>query len=542
MPDGRRNLLAEMTVMAYFQDLSIRHKLTVLLLATATAVLLLATVTMVVSNWHNARKQMEREYSTLAKVVGAKSAAALTLGDLEADAAQSELADLRVAPTILFAALYGPSGKEVARYESGPAQTDRLTSYDEVGTRFVDGYLDVVQEVYAESDVNSSRIGTILLRATTKELNDQIRRNLLIMVIVFLVAVATAGLLSFVLQRAVSQPILTLATVSQRVASAHDYTVRAVKQGDDELGVLCDSFNAMLQQIEQKEAELEQTVRERDRTIQGVRQAVQQLSAMAEELMATISQQTAGVQQQASAVSQVVATVDEVAQTAEQAAERANEVAERSRQADQVGNRGRQAVKETMAAMVEVRQQVESLAENILTLAERAQAIGEITGTVSDIAEQTNVLALNAAVEASRAAEHGRGFAVVAAEVKSLAEQSKKATGQVRQILSEIQQATNTAVLSTEQGTKAVTKAGEVVANAGEVINMLSEIITNAARAATQISASASQQASGVVQLHEGIRNIDKVTKENSLAIEQVEQSAQNLNELSGELAKLVAV
>ena len=130
--------------------------------------------------------------------------------------------------------------------------------------------------------------------------------------------------------------------------------------------------------------------------------------------------------------------------------------------------------------------------------------------------------------------------AVVAAEVKSLAEQSKKANFQVRRILSEIQQATNTAVLSTEQGSKAVNKAGEVVGNAGEVINALSEIIAASSRAATQISASARQQAAGVTQLNEGVKNIDKVTKENALAIQQVEQSARTLTALSNELTELV--
>jgi methyl-accepting chemotaxis protein len=528
--------------MPFFRDLSIRHKLTLLLVGTSSVVLLLASIAILVSNASNAREQMKREYAGLAEILGAKSAAALSLADVQPGMAREELADLRAAPTILAAVLYDVDGNEVARYETDEFNGATLPPPTEPGTKFTDEYLDVVDGISLKEGDEEKSIGTIQLRATTRQLDDQIRKNVFIVIVVFLVALGIAVVLSFVLQRTVSTPILGLAEATRQVSSQHDYTIRVQKRSADELGVLCEGFNSMLQEIQQKESQLEQTVQDRERTIQGVRQAVQQLNAMAEELTATIAQQTVGVQQQATAVTQVVATVDEVAQTADQAAERANDVAEKARQADEVGNRGRQAVKETVSAMVDLRQQVESLADSMLSLAERAQAIGEITATVNDIAEQTNVLALNAAVEASRAAEHGKGFAVVAAEVKSLADQSKKATNQVRHILSEIQQATNTAVLSTEQGTKAVNNAGDVVGNAGEVINTLSEIIANSARAAIQISASARQQAAGVTQLNDGIKNIDKVTKENALAIQQVQQSAHSLTALSNELAELVAV
>lgn len=273
----------------------------------------------------------------------------------------------------------------------------------------------------------------------------------------------------------------------------------------------------------------------------AVREAVNRLAAASHEILATTAEQSAGTQQQASAVNESVATVEELAQTADQAAQRSDSVAEAARRSEEVGAAGREAVERSVAAMQEVKVQVESIAESILALAERAQAIKEITATVRDIAEQTNVLALNAAVEASRAGEHGKGFGVVAGEVKSLAEQSKKATGQVRQILEEIQQATNKAVLSTEDGTRAVGAAEEVVLQAGDTIGTLSQTLAESARSAVQISASANQQAAGVVQLNQGMKRIDQVTKQHVAAIREIERAAQNLNALSNELASLTS-
>jgi methyl-accepting chemotaxis protein len=271
-----------------------------------------------------------------------------------------------------------------------------------------------------------------------------------------------------------------------------------------------------------------------------VREAVARLSSASAEILASTSQQATGAQEQAASVSQTVSTVDEVTQTSEQAVQRAKGVGEAVARTLEVGQNGRKTVEDSIAALGSVKEQVETTAENILALAEQAQAIGEIIATVNDIAEQTNLLALNAAIEASRAGEHGRGFAVVAGEVKALADQSKRATAQVRQILGEIQKATNTAVLSTEEVTKGVAAAAKVADQAGQTIKALADTLTETSRSASQIVASAGQQATGVAQIHQAMRSIDQVTKQNLAAVRQAEQAAQNLNALGTELAALV--
>jgi methyl-accepting chemotaxis protein len=271
-----------------------------------------------------------------------------------------------------------------------------------------------------------------------------------------------------------------------------------------------------------------------------IREGVAQLTSSAAEILASTAQQAAGAQEQAAAVSQTVTTVNQVSQTSEQAARQTKGVGESVEHTLEVGQTGCEAVEGSIAALVTVKEQVEATAGNILALAEQATAIGEIIATVNDIAEQTNLLALNAAIEASRAGEHGRGFAVVAGEVKALADQSKKATAQVRQILGEVQRATNTAVLSTEEVTKGVAAAGKVADQAGQTIRALTETLGEAARAAAQTVASAGQQAAGIAQVHQAMKNIDQVARQNLAATRQAEQAAQNLNALGAELARLI--
>jgi PAS domain S-box-containing protein len=279
---------------------------------------------------------------------------------------------------------------------------------------------------------------------------------------------------------------------------------------------------------------------QREKLIERVREAIAQLSALSGEILATVSQQASGAQEQAAAVSQTVTTVDEVAQTAEQAAARAQSVGEAMQRNVDIGKAGRRAIADSIAAKQRVKEQMEATAESILTLAEQAQAIGEIIATVNDIAEQTNLLALNAAIEASRAGEHGRGFSVVASEVKALADQSKKATVQVRQILGEIQKATNKAVLSTEEVTRGVDAALKLGLQADETINTLAQTLGDTAQTAAQIVASSGQQATGMTQIHQAMRNIDQVAKQNLVATRQAEQAAQSLNVLGTELANLI--
>jgi light-regulated signal transduction histidine kinase (bacteriophytochrome) len=63
-----------------------------------------------------------------------------------------------------------------------------------------------------------------------------------------------------------------LARLSERVSTEHDYTLKAVRRGNDELGALCDRFNSMLAEIQRRDAELSQSNNELLRSNDELRQ------------------------------------------------------------------------------------------------------------------------------------------------------------------------------------------------------------------------------------------------------------------------------
>ena len=58
------------------------------------------------------------------------------------------------------------------------------------------------------------------------------------------------------MQRPISDPILELAWTTKMVTGTRDYSIRAGKRSEDEVGVLIDGFNEMLEQIQNRDTDL----------------------------------------------------------------------------------------------------------------------------------------------------------------------------------------------------------------------------------------------------------------------------------------------
>jgi len=262
--------------MALLSNQSIKSKLTLNMMVTTGCALVVACLAFSVYEIASFRKSLRIELSTLADITGQNCLAALPPLD-NPESAQEVMASLREQGQILGAAIYY-EGELWARY---PAEADDTVFPARPDSRpywFEDGQLHLFRVIRGLDD---DTIAVFYVQATLDQLDHRVRQYLGIAVAVFLLASLLAYLLSAWLRKPIVDPIQALTGASKRVTEQEDYSVRVEKRSEDEIGVLIDTFNGMLGQIQHRDAELLQA---RDESERANRAKSDFLSFMSHEL------------------------------------------------------------------------------------------------------------------------------------------------------------------------------------------------------------------------------------------------------------------
>ncbi len=130
-------------------------------------------------------------------------------------------------------------------------------------------------------------MGTLYIASDTKAVSDALRLSGIIAIVVLAIAMLAAYALAAALQGRISEPILALAETATAASTRQDYSLRAPKFGEDELGALTDAFNQMLGRIEEQKQELKQHA---TRLEQRVAERTKELERRALELQAANSE------------------------------------------------------------------------------------------------------------------------------------------------------------------------------------------------------------------------------------------------------------
>lgn len=272
------------------RDLPIARKLGLLLAFNTTiavvAIALVFSLGTAISRYQDARSQL----LALSEVMGETSRAALAFDDQ--DGARVVLEALRARLEISQATLTDRRGAVFMDLNFN-VEHDHAGS---LGERLVYSVFPATMAVSHTILDDGVPIGRIELVAHLYHIWLGLLKSLGLMVVIGVALSALALHFGMRLRSIVVDPILGLARASHRVSAEQDYSIRALKTGEDEVGLLVDDFNRMLAEIQQRDealkqehVHLESRVEQRTADLQRAVEEARQANRVKSEFLSTVS-------------------------------------------------------------------------------------------------------------------------------------------------------------------------------------------------------------------------------------------------------------
>ncbi len=247
--------------MTKFRDLSIHTKLTIIIVISCLLVSLMASGFFIASELVSVRKSVLDDLSGLGRVLAINMQAPLEFMDQET--AGEVLAALSARPHILQARVYSATGGLFADYQAPSVSKERLEklSTEIKGKRIHLG----TKSYHLDSDDidltipigrKDKILGTIILQSDTHAFQAILSRLFFVVTGILIATLLLALFLSRILSRFISRPVLALADIMDYIRRKEDYSIRAEKSSDDELGLLVTGVNSMLNSIEKRDEQL----------------------------------------------------------------------------------------------------------------------------------------------------------------------------------------------------------------------------------------------------------------------------------------------
>ncbi|MFC5480814.1 response regulator [Massilia suwonensis] len=288
--------------MPTFARSSLYRTLTTMSLLSTGVALVCVFVAFTVASVLNGRANERQQLSSLAGVVAANSADALVFNDR--NLARTLLASLEAKGEISRAALYDRKGKLFAAYSApGHAGEEPSALLDAVDDAFLArANLESARlwsprmRLYRAVAGARSQVGVLVIEVDLLPMWRDILRSSAVLAAAMCASLLVSLVLARRFTRSIAAPVTRLIQTAQEVSSSQNYTLRVPHERRDELGILIDSFNDMLAQIEGRGAaltlhrdELERQVSVRTEQLERAKNAAEAASRAKSAFLATMS-------------------------------------------------------------------------------------------------------------------------------------------------------------------------------------------------------------------------------------------------------------
>ncbi len=231
----------------FLHYLSIKWKLLSILSFSSILSLLLALLLLVFVEVFELKNKVSGDLTALASLIANRSTAALSFDD--PTVAAENLSVLKEMAEIQTACLYDSDGKV---FTSLYKQTERKPgcprSSEKLKTHFDQLQLYVIEPVLLDGEP----IGGVYIAADLLPLLLRKLQFIGLVLAILLISSLITFFLTAPLLNLVSEPITKLAVTARKISREKNYSLRALKHSEDELGVLVDAFNNMIETVDQQ--------------------------------------------------------------------------------------------------------------------------------------------------------------------------------------------------------------------------------------------------------------------------------------------------
>ncbi len=233
---------------------SIGRRLVWLSIFSSSTALLAASLALLFVQLQEVKSSLVLRVETVADLIAFNVASAVDFNDSES--ATAMVSSLRTRPAVVSAGIV-VNGRIFALYHRNGAKAPESGDLKGplTGHRFSEHELTVYRPISSEG----RPLGTLFIHVDLHEYDQTLRRFAIITGLVAIPALLIAILLSQFPRRAISRPILNLASFAAAVTNGKDYSVRAPSERSAaEIEQLVDTFNQMLTEIQGQHTEIEE--------------------------------------------------------------------------------------------------------------------------------------------------------------------------------------------------------------------------------------------------------------------------------------------
>jgi len=220
-------------------------------LLTVTVLMTLLCAGLIFNEYLNFKRSSIESLTIQARMIANNSTAAVSFNDSKA--ATEILSSMTAASNIVYAVIY-KEGRLFASYQREKqdllfaGMPPRGNEY-----RFTINALDMSQLIKLDGET----LGILVIRSDLKQMYFKFLLYAGVVILILLCSIIGAFLLLSRFQKVITNPISSLAGLIDLLSKEKDFTRRAKVEGGTEFVTLAKGFNAMLDQIQNREIELE---------------------------------------------------------------------------------------------------------------------------------------------------------------------------------------------------------------------------------------------------------------------------------------------